>query len=172
MSAVRHACTVVVVVCAVLLAVTAAGAVTGRWRVVPVLSGSMEPALPAGSAAVAVPAAAASVEAGDIIVFHAPIADRPALIHRVTEVVEGGVRPVVRTGGDASARPDPWTARLEGPVVWKVRRVLPGAGYVAVAAQDRSVRMAIAAAVGAVASVLALGRLLRPRATGARPSIA
>jgi len=100
----------------------------GAYRTLTVLTGSMDPAIPAGSLVVVIPADPAAIRVGDVVTFNAPIDGDPVVTHRVAEVVEAGAAPVVRTKGDANAEPDPWLARIEGGRVWKVAGAVPHAG--------------------------------------------
>lgn len=77
-----------------------------------IYGGSMEPALPLGSVAVARPVTPEEVGVGDIIAFEGSRESSPVL-HRVVEVrVENGERVFV-TRGDANHVPDPRPVRLE-----------------------------------------------------------
>ena len=114
------------------LAVPVAGIASGRWRLLPILSGSMAPRMPTGSLALATPAPTASVRAGEVIIFKIPIGDHHLTAHRVVRVIRAGQHPVVETKGDANSRPDPWRARLGGSTVWRIRAAVPLLGYAAV----------------------------------------
>lgn len=102
---------------------------TGRYRTMTVLTDSMRPTMPAGSVAVQTPMPVSEVEVGDVITYRIPVEDQRIVTHRVVEVVEAGPKPVVVTQGDAVEQPDPWTARLEGPVVWRTEVGVPYLGY-------------------------------------------
>ena len=134
-----------------------AGVATDRWRVLPVLSDSMQPSFSAGSAVLAMREPMPSVRQGDAIVYAAPVDDRRLLVHRVVEVIHGGSNPVVRTQGDANAEPDPWLARLEGESVWRVRGDIPYLGYAMIEARRPEARL------GALALALGLVLLVRLR---------
>ena len=104
----------------------AVGRATGRVRFVPVMSGSMSPALEAGSAAIATSEHIDQVQPGQIIVYTIPVADRHVAVHRVVSVDRtGGGDTVVVTKGDANADNDPWQAKLRGDRVWQVRGSVP-----------------------------------------------
>src|SRR5207245_3565389 len=105
---------VVVIVAAGLLAGTA----LGSFRVLPILSGSMAPALPTGALALAVPEAPAKLKPGAIVVFRRPLANREVVAHRVMSVVAGQGGVIVESKGDANARLDPWRVVLRGDQVW------------------------------------------------------
>ncbi len=101
---------------------------SGAYRTLTVLTGSMSPKIPAGSVVVVTPMPAGAIKAGDVITYNAPIEDGRVVTHRVVEARQRNFGIYVRTKGDANTHPDPWTAKLEGDTVWKVRAVLPGAG--------------------------------------------
>lgn len=102
---------------------------TGRYRTMTVLTDSMRPTMPAGSVAVQTPMPVSEVEVGDVITYRIPVEDQRIVTHRVVEVLEAGPKPVVVTQGDAVEQPDPWSARLEGPVVWRTEVGVPYLGY-------------------------------------------
>ena len=102
---------------------------TGRYRTMTVLTDSMRPTMPAGSIAVQTPMPVSDVEVGDVITYRIPVEDQRIVTHRVVEIVEAGPKPVVVTQGDAVEKPDPWSARLEGPVVWRTEVGVPYVGY-------------------------------------------
>jgi signal peptidase len=142
------------------LAVIAAAAVvlgsaTGRWRIVPVLSGSMQPAINAGDLALVVPQPVADVRPGQVIVYAIPIGDRHVEIHRVVHVSHGPLGTDVVTEGDANSSPDPWTARLNGPRVWRVSSSVRWLGYAVLFIGRPAVR--IACLLLGVALLLAVG---------------
>src|SRR3989440_5959602 len=110
------------------VALVALGPLTGTYRVLTVLTGSMAPGMPVGSVAVVRPVDPASIKVGDVITYQAPLADHRVVTHRVVAVLESGPHPVLRTKGDANISPDPWTARLVGAPAWRRVAVLPSAG--------------------------------------------
>ena len=132
--------TVVLTVACLALTMLAFGLLSGRFRVLPVLSGSMEPMISAGDLAVAAPKPTGSVRTGDVIVFHPPGEDH-LVVHRVVSVVSAEGGPVIRTKGDDNAKPDRWNAELNGETAWEVRRVIPKLGHVAVLAKQPNARL-------------------------------
>jgi signal peptidase len=124
----HHAVRALLAASALVLLVIGLGPMTGAYRTVTVLSGSMGPGMPVGAVAFLVPVNPAAVEVGDVITFQAPIADHPVVTHRVVEILEGGAHPVVRTKGDANVSADPWTARIENSPAWRRVAVIPYAG--------------------------------------------
>ena len=148
------------------LAFPLAGIATGRWRLLPILSGSMAPRLPTGALALAMPASHGSVSAGDVVVFNIPIGDHHLTAHRVVRVLSAGRNPVVETKGDANSTPDPWRLRLNGGEVWTVRAHIPLAGYAVVFA--RRSRPLLVLGVGVLALLaIALRLVWRQPAKGA-----
>jgi signal peptidase len=123
-----RATTLMLVAAFALFAVPAVGLATGRVRVVPVLSGSMDPSIKAGSAVVVTRERLDQVRVGQVIVYSIPIGDKHMEVHRVVSVVRPGSNPVVVTKGDANESPDPWRAELLGDSVWRVRTSVPLAG--------------------------------------------
>jgi signal peptidase I len=124
----EKAATVILVVAVAVVLVPGIGILTGRWRVAPVLSGSMEPAIRTGSAVVLTPEPVEAVRPGQIIMYRIPIGDHHLELHRVVQVVSGGSQPVVITQGDANDGPDPWQAKLDAPLVWQQRLEFPWLG--------------------------------------------
>jgi signal peptidase I len=143
--------TTLVVVAAAALAVPVVGHLSGRWRLVPILSGSMAPRIPTGSLVLATPEPASEVRAGDVIIFRAPAAGHRLIAHRVVAVLEHGPLPVVQTKGDANSALDPWLARTDGGPVWTVRREIPLLGYVTVFTQRTWPFLALVLGIAALA---------------------
>jgi signal peptidase len=98
------------------------------YRTLTVLTGSMDPAYPAGSVVVVSQQPAAALHKGQVLVYEAPIDDHRVVTHRVTEVFGDGGSYVVQTKGDANGAPDPWRARIASPTVWTVRFGVPVLG--------------------------------------------
>jgi signal peptidase len=149
------------------------GLLSGSLRVVPVLSGSMEPAIDAGAAAILTPEPLSEVRPGQVIAYRIPVGDHHLEVHRVTSVLEAGTSPVVETKGDANDAADPWLARLHGERVWTVRSQVPYLGYVLLFLGRPVVRVACWFLVIGVVIAIGLRRIWRPRpeATGvATPS--
>jgi signal peptidase I len=101
----------------------------GWYRPVTVLSGSMKPAFSPGDMVIVTPEPLRDLRVGQIISYRIPVGDHHVQSHRVIEIVRGGAHPLVRTKGDANNAADPWTARLHGNVVWRVRGVVPKLGW-------------------------------------------
>lgn len=119
--------TLLLCVVAFLVGLVVLGSGAGRWRLVPVLSGSMDPALHAGDLAVVVPQPVAEIRTGQVIVYEIPVGDRHVEIHRVVPVLHGPEGTDVVTRGDANAVADPWVARLDGATAWRLSFRIPRA---------------------------------------------
>lgn len=100
-------------------------------RLLTVESGSMAPAIPEGSVALARLTPVAELETGQVISFYPPT-ERPRLTtHRIVAVdrTRGGT--IVTTRGDANPGDDPWQAELLDRHCWVVVGSLPVLGRVA-----------------------------------------
>jgi len=139
------------------------GPLTGRYRMLTVLTASMRPTYAPGSIVIAAPEPIDQIANGDVITYSIPVEDHRIVTHRVVEVVRPGV---IRTRGDANNTDDPWIARLHGSTVWKVRGRVPLAGYLIQGARHLS--------FGAGAAVLAtmVATLIGLRSIWRRPSLA
>jgi len=114
----RTALRLVVTIAVLILLAIGIGPMTGQYRVVTVLSGSMRPHMPVGSLAVSTPERLDQLRVGQVISFQSPVGTHEIVTHRVVQIVSRGAHPRVRTQGDANAAPDPWVAPVEQrPVV-------------------------------------------------------
>lgn len=105
---------------------SAFGSMTGQWRNVSVLSGSMSPTINRGDMAVVVSRPASEIRVGDVVVFNAPetsgiVRKGEPVIHRVIELVAsnevvGGrsTATYIRTQGDNNPEPDRWIVEVTG----------------------------------------------------------
>lgn len=100
-----------------------------NWEIQVVLSGSMEPALPVGSAILVRPVAPQAVSVGDIITYRQK-GSTDFVTHRVVEVNREGSALSFRTQGDANEGPDP-AAVAPDAVEGRVWASIPYLGYVA-----------------------------------------
>ena len=128
--AAHWAARVLVVLAVAVLAFFGLGPHTGLYRTETVLSGSMVPRFSPGDVVVVTPEPSTSLRVGQVITYNVPTGDHEPVSHRVVAILHGGPNPVIRTKGDANNAPDPWTARLAGPTVWRQRWVIPYAGWV------------------------------------------
>jgi len=125
----------VLITCTLASTVVFAGVVfgnaTGRFRLAPVLSGSMSPSIPTGSLVFAEPVPTSDVSVGDVILFNAPTDGNPLTMHRIYEEQEAeGKGKVYITKGDANDAPDAWRIRLRGATAWRVVHHVPKAGTI------------------------------------------
>jgi len=108
----------VVTVLLAVIGVLALVATLAGVRLVPVLTGSMAPAVPAGSLTLTTRLAVSDVRPGQVVAFRPPPGytqdDDRLVLHRIvtTTSTPGGVQTVTR--GDANTGRDPWTLSL-GP---------------------------------------------------------
>jgi signal peptidase len=101
------------------------------WQLLPVLSGSMEPAIPVGSIVAVHPVPARALRVGDVITF----ADRgnPDVLvtHRIVSLEERAGQQVAVTKGDANNTTDSWNVPID-QTVGRVNFSLPYIGYLVV----------------------------------------
>jgi signal peptidase I len=107
-----------------------AGTARGSWRVVPVLSGSMSPLMPTGSAVIAWKTPLSELKVGSIVAYKIPVLDHHVEMHRVIRLkrLKGGAV-VIHTKGDANNAPDSWSAKLTDRTFWRVGTDLPYLGW-------------------------------------------
>jgi len=134
---------------------------TGWYHAETVLSGSMKPYFSPGDLIVVTREPARDVRVGQVISYHIPTGDHHVQTHRVVAVVRRGNHPLVQTKGDANEARDPWTARLNGSTVWKVRLVVPRAGSLIVWMRNPIVRIATVFLAPLLFALLALKRIWR-----------
>ena len=106
------------------------GPLSGRYRVITVLSGSMRPTMPPGSLVVSAPEPVTSLRVGQVITFQAPTEQHQVVTHRVIQIIRQGDVTKIRTKGDANASPDVWLAKVEGTTVWRERTAIRNGGRV------------------------------------------
>jgi signal peptidase len=114
----------------IVVAAVAGGRLTGRYELLTVDSGSMQPAFAAGDAVIVVPRATASLRVGEILTYHVPTVGHQVESHRIVWLRHGSDGTLlVRTRGDANRVDDPWTARIATPTSWTVATAIPKAGW-------------------------------------------
>jgi signal peptidase I len=102
-----------------------------HYRTATMLTGSMAPGIKPGDVVIDTRETAADVKVGQIITYHIPVQDHRVESHRVVWLHRDKAGNILmRTKGDANSAPDPWTAQLSSPTVWRVRAVVPMAGTV------------------------------------------
>jgi signal peptidase len=97
-------------------------------RVLPVLTGSMSPTIPAHSMVFATSVSPRSVKVGDVVVFLPPaeFSNGLPVMHRVHSLDQS--RLTMRTKGDANPVADPWTVDLHNARLYLVRGTVPKLG--------------------------------------------
>lgn len=120
------------------------GNATQRFRLAPVLSGSMSPEIPMGSLAIAAPIPRDDVRVGDVILFNAPSDGNPLTMHRIHEIErrKDGTA-VYTTKGDANDVPDAWEIVIRGDSAWRVVHHVPEVGAIMGVLTGVSVRMIV-----------------------------
>lgn len=122
-----------------LLLVISAFPITGNFKVLTVLSGSMEPDIKTGSIVFVKPSS--DYKIGDVITFGPYTKTNPPTTHRIVEMRVVGNEPVYITKGDANNAPD--TREVQGKdVLGKVLLDVPYVGY-AVASAKKPLGFAI-----------------------------
>lgn len=142
------------------------------YRMLPVLSGSMEPALPVGTLAVVKPIPAAEAQEGDVVTFRNPQGDF-LTTHRIVAKRREGADLAFRTQGDAVGEPDPWTLRTRDGrgTFGRVEADVPFAGFVLVHLQRPVTAVVLVWAAVLVAAALVLHVLWRrPASPRRRPA--
>ena len=157
---------VVVIAVAAFLAL-AVGPHTGAYRTTTMLTGSMRPLYPPGSVLVITPQPASALAPGQVITFNAPIEDRRVVTHRVVSVDHSGSKPVIVTKGDANSGNDPWTAKVTGDTVWRVRGVVPHVGSALRALREPRVQFVLTRGLPALLLLTLLVSVWRPRPAAA-----
>jgi signal peptidase len=135
---------------------------TGLYRAVTPLSGSMEPMFAPGDLVVMRPEPLSQVRVGQVITYSIPIGDRHLETHRVIKVLSNGDNPIVQTKGDANSVADPWTAVLKGSPVWTVHTVIPKVGWVLLFFAKPWLRVGFLLAVAAFFLAIGLVRIWAP----------
>jgi len=95
----------------------------GSTRYEPVLSGSMEPAIPVGGLVLIKPVDINSLKVGDVICYH--FSDEKLITHRIVEITSNGYI----TKGDANEEKDPKLVE-KGDIVCSVVLTVPLVGYI------------------------------------------
>jgi signal peptidase len=133
------------------------------YRTLTVLTGSMRPGMPAGSVAVVEQEPTSALRVGDVVVYQAPIADHRIVSHRVVSIeASGAASYVIQTKGDANNGPDPWTAKISSPTVWRVRAVVPRLGTAIRFLRMRQLHLALLYGVPLVLALIWMGEIWRP----------
>ena len=150
---IRRILAVAVCICALVIAVAVT---TGRWELLPVLSGSMSPHMKTGSLAVTESVPISQLHLGEVAVFHPPFSPKVIYIHRVVFLAHSHGRLLVRTKGDANSIVDPWTVTIDGSSINVVRFSIPLVGYLILWVHSTTGRALILICAGLLSLVLVL----------------
>jgi signal peptidase len=123
---------VFIVVVAVLLIVSVFP-ITGNYKIMTVISGSMEPAIKMGSVAIVKPvhstgSGQADYKIGDVITFGPYSKTKAPTSHRIYDIKVVDSQPVYITKGDANNAPDPREIQKKD-IIGKVILSIPYLGY-------------------------------------------
>ncbi len=140
-----------------LVGVLALAATVWGARAVPVLTGSMAPALPAGSLVLTTPVGVEDVRPGLVLAFRPPApydTGGRAVLHRVETVTDDSVV-VATTRGDANRTADPWRLSLvPGTQLGQQRLTVPLLGHALAGGRRTTVPVAAGALLLCAAVVL------------------
>jgi signal peptidase len=142
-----------------------------HYRTATMLTGSMVPTINPGDVILDTAEPARDIAVGQIISYHIPVEDHRVESHRVVWVGHTKAGEIeFRTKGDANTAPDPWTAVVHTPDVWRVRAVLPVVGSVirTLRAPAEHMLLAVLLPVGLV--VMMLWTIWKPRPAAAEGS--
>ena len=151
----RFISTTLLVAFALLVGLAAVQEATGRWRVSPVLSGSMRPGFAVGGVVIAERVPVTTLAAGDVIIFRRPDAPEEQVVHRIVLLEQGASGPIIQTKGDNNPVEDTWRVTLRGTTAYQVRYAVPAIGYPAVWIHRPDVRRYSTLAAGLLALVAA-----------------
>lgn len=134
------------------------------YRTATMLTGSMAPGIVPGDVVVDTPEPTGALRVGQIISYHIPVADHRVESHRVVWIGhDHDGTTLIRTKGDANPVADPWTARMSGDTVWRVRGVVPFAGTVIRALRTPLTHLLLTAVLPAALVLWLLTSIWRPR---------
>jgi signal peptidase I len=119
---------------------------SGLYATYSVMTGSMEPAIHAGSIVVVTPQDPARVRPGDVIVVTSDQPPHATVTHRVTRVIQTDHGPEFKTRGDGNLLEDPWQFAYNGPA-GRVELAAPLVGYALAFSSTAWARMALAGCI-------------------------
>lgn len=114
------------IVLVALLLIVSTFPITGNYKIMTVISGSMEPAIKMGSVVVVKPAS--DYKIGDIITFGPATKTKAPTTHRIYDIKVADGNPVYITKGDANNSPDTKEIQKKD-VIGKVLFDVPYVGY-------------------------------------------
>ncbi|MHB8465502.1 MAG: signal peptidase I [Acidimicrobiales bacterium] len=148
------------------------GPLTGRYRVITVLSGSMRPTMPPGSLVISTPEPISALRVGQVVTFEAPTPQHQVVTHRVIKIIASGGVTKIRTKGDANAAPDVWTAQIQGNTVWQERAAIPQGGRLVYWFRQPAVHRLTVDVIPFALIGLVLWTIWGAHPTGRRPALA
>ncbi len=110
-----------------LFLVIALSLITGKYRAVSILSGSMAPEMPKNSLAIATEKDVSDLKVGDVMIFQEPTSGKEIVAHRIIEISDEK-KPHFKTKGDANSSPDKWNFSITSKKAWIVVESIPMAG--------------------------------------------
>lgn len=135
-----------------------------HYRTATMLTGSMVPTINPGDVVLDTEEPASDIAVGQIISYHIPVEDHRVESHRVVWVGHTKAGDVeFRTKGDANTAPDPWTAVVRTPTVWRVRAVLPVVGSVIRTLRAPAEHMLLAVVLPVVLVIMTLWTIWKPK---------
>lgn len=114
---------ILLLILAGVIALSARTTVVGGYHVFAVLTGSMEPDLPVHTALLVHTIDPTMIRIGDIITFEEPGNNRVLITHRVIAIDTTAETKIFRTKGDANPAPDPWrvpSTAVKGKVYYHI----------------------------------------------------
>ena len=132
-----------------------------------ITSGSMTGAYDRGSVVFDEIVPVASLRAGDVITFAAPVPPHELVTHRIASIrADRDGRPAITTRGDANPIADAWTLTPNAPRITRVAGSIPKIGYVLAALTLPTVRLLGIALPAGLIALLLLAGLWRERHRG------
>lgn len=108
-----------------------------------ILTGSMHPAIPAGSLVIVETSSTADPQVGDIVLFRSAEVQSD-VVHRIVDIDMVGGEPVFTTQGDANSDPDR-SPLVAADILGEIRWSIPGLGHITGAVQgNRSAALLLA----------------------------
>lgn len=125
-------------------------------RTLVILSGSMEPTIHMGAAAVMKPVPSGDLQVGDVIAYTPNTKGTIPIVHRIVEITDRDGQRYYRTRGDANAGADANAFTLPA-TAWRLWYNIPVAGYVVAFASSRIGTLALILVPAALLTLLKIG---------------
>lgn len=156
---------IIVLVISIAFIISSSAAWAMGIHVAPVLTGSMDPAIPAGSLVITKSIPSQSLTTGDVIAFQPPAGySAPgghSIMHRIASIEQTNNDRIATTKGDANPTKDPWKLSIGSEVGQKVVFSVPtvGRAVTALSGTDSKVRVMTLIGIG----LLVVAVMLWPR---------